>query len=82
MAKLPLIETARLAADIIWNAPCVMFERDQIVADLRTGALQAEFVMRALSEASRALTDLDPLANHHDAKLIDEAIGGAACDTE
>lgn len=29
---------------------------------------------RALQEASRALTELDPLGDKHDAKLIDEAL--------
>jgi hypothetical protein len=33
-----------------------------------------EILVKALTEASRALTELDPLANHHDAALIDDAL--------
>lgn len=34
-------------------------------------------LLAALQEASRALTNLDPLASVHDAKLIDEALSKA-----
>lgn len=34
-------------------------------------------LIAALREASRALTELDPLAYHHDAKVIDEAMKAA-----
>jgi hypothetical protein len=34
-------------------------------------------LLAALQAASRALTELDPLADHHDAKIIDEALSKA-----
>lgn len=69
--------TRIVASDSVCVVDCVgAMGGDDSQADKRLLAAAPE-LLAALQSASRALTELDPLADHHDARPIDEALSKA-----
>ena len=70
----PVLEVIEAAKPM--HCPCGYpgCSRNELRADLTEARAAVTALVEALREASRALTDIDPLALHHDAALIDDAL--------
>lgn len=68
------IHIIHYSEDERYNSACELVDDDST-----TGRDPASVALDALRDASQALTELDPEANHHNAVLLDDALGMLGC---